>query len=366
MENVKVFYLVYGLTSGGIERYSVNLYKHMDKTNIQMDFIVKSSKKQFFDEQLKAAGGKKVPLESKNGGKISYLKNTFKVAKNGYSVAYFNLSEPSAVFKYPLICRLVGIKKIIIHSHNSSEDEKSSQKRFINWLARKYINKICTVKFACSDKAALWMFGEKGSKNYIFINNGIEVDKYSFNETIRNNIRHELGCEENTVMLGHVGRFVQQKNHKFLIDVFAKYIKINSDAKLVLIGVGPLKNEIEEVVKLKGLEDKVLFLGEKSNVNEYMQAMDIFLLPSFYEGLPVAGVEAQASGLKCLFSDVITRDADITGNIEYIDLNKGAGYWAQKVDEISGYKRIKQDENIIKSGFDIDSTAQLVRKYILQ
>ena len=301
MKSVKVFYLVYGLTSGGIERYSVNLYKYIDKSNLQLDFIVKTNEKEFFDDIFEAAGGKKIAIADGNKGKLFYLLNVCKIAKSGYDVAYFNLSSPSAVFKYPLICRLAGIKKIIIHSHNSHEDKINFLKGFVNWLGRRYINKICTVKFACSDRAAVWMFGKNNSHNYVLINNGIEVDKYSYNETIRDKYRIELGCDKNTLVIGHVGRFVRQKNHAFLIEIFNELIKIRPNSRLLLIGTGPLKGKIEAIVKNKNIEMNVIFAGEKSNVNDYMQAMDMFILPSLYEGLPIAGIEAQASGLRCFF-----------------------------------------------------------------
>lgn len=363
MDKARVFYLVYGLTSGGIENYSVNLFKHLDKKNIEIDFIVKFSKHEFLDDEFFAAGGKKVALNIENKGKLAYLINTIRVAKSGYNVGYFNLSEPSAVFKYPLICRLVGIKNIIIHSHNSSEDSSNFIKLIINWISRKLINRISSVKLACSDKAALWMFGS--TNDFVLINNGIEVDKYVYNNNVRKKIRDELLCNDNTVLLGHVGRFVKQKNHFFLIDIFEQFLKLNSNSKLLLIGVGPFFDKAKDRVKTKKLDDKVIFLGEKHNVNDYLQAMDAFLLPSLYEGLPVSGVEAQASGLKCFFSSSISKDTKITDNVEFINLSKGAEYWAKKIFENIHYIRINQRQTIIDKGFDIETTSKIIENFIL-
>lgn len=363
MDKAKVFYLVYGLTSGGIENYSVNLFKHIDKKNIQIDFIVKFSRHEFFDDDFYAAGGKKIAINIENKGKLAYLINTIRIAKSGYNVGYFNLSNPSDVFKYPLICRLAGIKKIIIHSHNSSEDSHNFIKNTINWISRKLINRISSVKLACSDKAAIWMFGK--ANDYILINNGIEVDKFVYKNKVRKEIRDELQCNENTVLLGHVGRFVKQKNHFFLINVFEKYIKLNSNSKLLLIGVGPYFHQIKALVKEKNLEDKVVFLGEKNNVNDYLQAMDLFLLPSLYEGLPISGVEAQASGLKCLFSNSISKDTKITDNVEFINLDSGAEYWANKIKDNVSYNRIDQSQAVIEKGFDIATTSKIIENCIL-
>ena len=364
MDNARVFYLVYGLTSGGIENYSVNLFKHIDKKNIQIDFIVKFSKHEFLDDEFFAAGGKKIALNVENKGKLAYLINMIRIAKSGYNVGHFNLSEPSAVFKYPLICRLVGIKKIIIHSHNSSEDTSNFIKLIINWISRILINRISSVKLACSDKAALWMFGK--TNDFVLINNGIEVDKYIYNCNVRKKIRGELHCKDDTVLLGHVGRFVKQKNHFFLIEIFDKFLKLNSNSKLLLIGVGPYFDKIKDFVKMKNINDKVIFLGEKNNVNDYLQAMDVFLLPSLYEGLPVSGVEAQASGLKCFFSSSISQDSKITDNVDFIDLEKGAEYWAKQITLNINYTRKNQRQVIVDKGFDIATTSKIIENYILE
>ena len=367
MRKNKVFYLVYGLTSGGIEKYSVNLFKYINKKKHKVDFIVKMEQKEFFDDLFYALGGKKIALSHGCTGNsiqriIIYLRNLYVTLKDGYNIAYFNLSSPSAVFKYPLISRILGIKKIIIHSHNSYEEKVGIIKKIINFFGRICINWIAYARFACSDKAAKWMFGNRilKLKKYSLIANGIEVDQYTFNPSSRANLRKILGIHDNQFVIGHVGRFVEQKNHEFIIDIFYELLTIQKNALLLLIGIGPLKNSIEEKVLKLGIKQNVIFLGERADVNDYMQVMDIFLLPSFYEGLPVVGIEAQAAGLKCFFSNTITKEADVTGNVEFIGINEDAITWAKKIKSKFMYERKSQKKSIEQAGFDIQSTAHLV------
>jgi len=370
---IKVFYLVYGLTSGGIERYSVNLYEHLNKKKYNFDFIVSKNNHDFLDDEFEAAGGVKVALGNKKIKnkviyKIDYLINLIRVAKNSYDIAYFNLSIPADVFKYPLICRVVGIKNIVIHSHNSSEGHISIFKRILNVFGRMYINKIATAKFACSDKAAAWMFGEKveKQKSYKLINNGLEVRDYDYNPKVREKIRASLEIEPDRMVIGHVGRFVDQKNHKFLLEVFKEVMVKEPNALLMLIGVGELQEAVKEQAAMLGISQNIKFLGEKKNVNELMQGMDVFLLPSLYEGLPVVGVEAQASGLHCVFSNTISSEADITGNVSFLSLNNSAKSWAEKVIESANISRKSEKNKIISSGYDIESATAQVEKTIDQ
>lgn len=371
MDKIRVFYMVYGLTSGGIEKYSISLYKHIDKEIIVMDFITKLDREEFFDRALYDLGGKKIPLSRNcHGNKLSkmiqYLKNVNKVIDTGYDVAYFNLSTPAAVFKYPLICKLHGIKNIIIHSHNSSEANGKMANKFLNALGRRYINHIAKEKFACSDKAAVWMYGKQAveKKSYTFIKNGLEIDKYTFNQSVREKLRKQYNFDKEALVIGHIGRFEKQKNHEFLIDIFAEVSRTRSNAYLVLIGVGSLEQSMEEKVKKYQLEDKVLFLGEISNVNEYLQMIDIFVLPSLFEGLPIVGIEAQAAGLKCFFSSTISREADITGNVLFVDLEAGAEGWANVILQHADYSRGSQKQAIREAGYDINFTSALVQERI--
>ncbi|QWF36063.1 glycosyltransferase [Latilactobacillus curvatus] len=364
----KVFYMVYSLTSGGIEKYSINIFKYINKNKYKLDFITKLDREEFFDRKLYEMGGLKIPLgkESRNSvlqRSFTLFRNAYTTAKSGYDLAYFNLSSPSAVFKYPLICRFAGIRKIIIHSHNSSESKFGLIGKIINFCGRLYINHIASERFACSDKAAEWMYGKKiaDSKKYTFIQNGLEVDKYTYNKDTRTKIRKQLGFTDNDFILGHIGRFESQKNHQFMIEMFDILSKRDSSAKLVLIGVGSLKSKIEALVKKKGLENKVLFLGEQENVNEFLQAMDVFILPSLYEGLPVVGIEAQSAGLKCVFSDTITKESDITGNVEFVTLdNKNS--WVKAIERCKGYIRTDQFKTITNAGYNIESTSKLVQE----
>lgn len=367
MKLIRVFYMVYSLTSGGIERYSINLYKNLDKKIIDMDFITKLDRVEFFDETLYSLGGKKIAVSAGckgTGGwyKWNVLRKAFKVAGEGYDIAYFNLSSPADVFKYPMICRLRGIKSIVVHSHNSSEESIGVFKNILNRLGREYINHIATEKFACSDKAAAWMFGEKcvQQKDYVYIKNGLEIDQYTFNQSIRTKVRRSLGISEDMLLVGHVGRFVLQKNHIFLLEAFKDVLAERENVVLILVGVGELKSQIEEIVEKNGLSRNVKFLGERSDVNELFQAMDIFVLPSLYEGLPFVGVEAQASGLKCLFADTITREADITGNVEFLPLEKDE--WKNKIVNHQYYERKNVAKDIECAGYNIKATAEIVQK----
>lgn len=364
----KIFYMVYSLTSGGIEKYSINLFKNINKKKYTLDFITKNDRKEFFDDELYSMGGVKIPLgkkltKSKICNMFKLFFNAFKVARKGYDLAYFNLSSPAAVFKYPLICKLAGIKKIIVHSHNSSEVKVGLGGKILNWLGRSYINKISSERFACSDKAAEWMYGYKvaNNHNYTFVQNGIEVNRYVYNRTTRNKIRMKLGFTDETFAIGHIGRFETQKNHQFLIEVFNQLSKKDINAKLVLIGVGSLKSKIKKLVKEKKLEDRVLFLGEQNKINELLQALDVFVLPSLYEGLPVVGIEAQSAGLKCVFSNTITEEADITGNVKFVELNN-VDSWVNAIEKCKNYIRKNQQKRIVNAGYDMRSTASLVQE----
>ncbi|WDT51921.1 glycosyltransferase [Lactiplantibacillus plantarum] len=368
---VKVFYLVYGLTSGGIERYSVNLYRRIDQSKYDLQFVVKHNTHDFFDDEFASAGGKKVIIgddrpHSKVWGKLVYLRNLIRIIRQGYDVAYFNLSTPGDVFKYPLICKLMGINKIIIHSHNSAQDEQGVMRKLINRLGRVYIKHIASVKFACSDMAAKWMFGERVMRNgeYQLINNGLEIEQYDFNQQIRSQLRSELGLDPHQLVIGHVGRFVEQKNHVRLLRVFQQVLKSQPNARLLLIGVGPLMSEIQKLAVQLQVASSVNFLGERTNVNEYLQAMDVFTLPSLYEGLPIAGVEAQAAGLPCVFADTISCEADITGNVKFLALSAPDKAWVKQLIEASHPVRMSQKVQIQTAGYDINYSTHQVEKTI--
>jgi len=369
----KIFYMVYSLTSGGIEKYSINLFKYIDKTKFRLDFITKIDRKEFFDQQLYALGGNKIPLAKKyTNSRILILfelfVNAVRVSRRGYDIGYFNLSSPSDVFKYPLICRISGIKKIVVHSHNSSNTNHRLSKRIANWLGRIVINIISSEKFACSDKAAEWMYGARVVKNksYTFVQNGLEVDKYLYNARVRDENRQKLGLSSANFVIGHIGRFENQKNHRFLINIFEAFLKNDKSAKLVLIGVGSLKKEIEQLVLEKHLQNSVLFLGERNNVNELLQVFDVFVLPSLFEGLPIVGVEAQAAGLKCVFADTITKEADITGNVSFLSLADSVKAWVNEIESFKNYQRKNQLQALVGAGYDISSTAKLVQSKLDQ
>ena len=221
------------------------------------------------------------------------------------------------------------MKVRIAHSH-STTNKKEHLRNFIKNILRLFSKKYATHYFACSELAGRWLFGDKtfNKGEVTVINNAIELEKYKFNEQTRDSLRAKYGLT-NQFVIGHIGRFMSQKNHTFLIDIFYEVVKRQHNSKLLLIGDGPLYDEIVNKVHTLNLDDKVVFTGVKQNAYDYYNAMDVFVLPSLYEGLPVVGVEAQANGLPIVTSDTVTRDLNIAGGVDYLSLGETASFWAK-------------------------------------
>lgn len=210
----------------------------------------------------------------------------------------------------------------IAHSHSTS-NPKEWKKNLLKNALRPFSKKYATDYFACSELAGRYLFGDKTfNKGEVkIIHNAIDVEKFKYDPEARKKLRKEIGIKDSDFVIGHIGRFVEQKNHRFLIDIFTKVKKEKKNAKLVLVGQGPLREEIEERVKNLGLEKDVFFLGQRSDTNKLYSVFDVFCLPSLYEGLPVVGVEAQANGVPCVFSDRITKEIFVSQNLEIIDID---------------------------------------------
>lgn len=255
-----------------------------------------------------------------------------------------------------------GVKRIILHSHAAGVDGRArSIKKILHDATKKRLKRHGSLFVACSDVAAKWMFPNINQNKIIMIHNGINLVDFKFCQNIRDEQRKQLGVT-NDYLVGHVGRFAYQKNHDFLIRAFAEIKKKISNAKLILIGEGILMNEVKNEAKKLGLQEDIIFYGACHNVNELMQAMDLFVLPSHFEGLPVVGVEAQAAGLPVLFSDQITKEARQTENVRFLSIENGQeSVWAQNAFEIknnNSYDRSLGEKVLENRGFSINNTVK--------
>ena len=366
MKKIKVLHVGMSYGYGGIESFIESYLNEIDSNKVQIDIlnVFECAQKEEFYKRLndKTQIHNLPNYRTKPFQFIRELKKLNK--KEKYDVFHYNMN--SAVYLIPLLAaKLCGIKVIISHSHNSAND-KGFLKTILHNLNRHFIPLLANVYFACSDKAGEWFYNKKITKSdkYYVIKNAINTKKYEFNEEVRKLKRKELELNDSTIVLGNVGRFKKQKNHDYLIDIFYEYQKNNSNTKLLLVGIGPLQDEIKQKVKSLNIDDKVVFLGQRKDVNELMQAMDIFILPSLYEGLPLVGIEAQSAGLPCLFSDTITRELEVTDNVKYIPLNDVMKWKDALINIENNNDRKKMRQLVVNDGYDInESSSRLVRIY---
>ena len=359
---IRIIHNIASLHFGGSQAFVMNLYNNINRDKIQFDFIVHKEERKDLYYQVERFGGR-IFVCPKYTGKnhFAYCKwwNEFFINHPEYHVIHGHVRSTAAIYlkiakKYGLIA--------IAHSHSTSNG--SGVCAIVKKMMQFPIRYTADYFFACSNKAGKWLYGKKilANPNYRVILNGIDVDKFSFNQNIRENIRKRLGINENEIVIGHVGRFTKPKNHKFLIDIYAEYHKINAASKLLMIGNGELYAAIQKQCKELDILDNVIMLGECFDTENYYQAMDVFIFPSLWEGLGIALIEAQANGLPCLVSDNIPQEAILTNNVKIIKLDF-TRKWIEGIADINPGTRYYIKEKLKK--YDICSIAELMENFYL-
>lgn len=351
---------------GGVEAVVMNYYRNIDHNKIQFDFICDSDSTNIPYDEIEQLGGK-VILISPYQKPLSYHKELKKVLEDGeYKIVHSHINALSVFSLFAAKRAKVPVR--IAHSHsttNKAEWKKNMLKQVLKPLSKLF----ATDYFACTEHAGRWLFGDKEyvKGNINLLNNAIDLEKFKYDEKIRKSKRKELGIENNTLVIGHIGRFVQQKNHSFLIDVFEKIHKKNPDSILLLAGQGPLMDEIKDKVNNLKLQDSVKFLGQRSDVSELYQVFDIFLLPSIYEGLGMVLIEAECSGLPCFVSKDVPEVAKVTNNLDFISLDIKPDIWANKIlEKLNNYKRKDCLKDVQKAGYDIKIEVKKLEEYYVK
>lgn len=351
------------LNRGGAESMLMNIYRKIDKNKLQFDFVANEREVPYeFEKEILDLGGRIFYVPKFNLiNYVEYKKRWKELLQNHpeWKVIHAHHTSPATII-FDVANKLNRVT--IAHSHIAGTEK--SLKFYLKKGLRYPLRYKSDYLFACSRNASEWMFGNGKGKNAYILYNAIESEKFTFNPEIRRLKREELGLNGKTV-IGHVGRMENQKNHKFLIEIYEQYQKINPDSILLLIGEGALKIQLQKIVKEKNLEQKVRFLGSRLDISDLLQAMDVFVMPSFYEGLPVTLVEAQASSLPIIASNTITDEVKVTDLISFLSLNESARVWAEKINSKNLISRTNQYGKIVNSGYDVNDTAKQIQKFYI-
>ena len=357
---IRILHIVSFMQRGGLETLIMNCYRHIDREKMQFDFIVHRDFRADYDDEIEALGGKIYRLPRLNPFSPAYRKALldFFHGHPEYKIVHCHLDCMSSI---PLAAaKQCGVPVRIAHAHSSNQtkDWKYPLKRF---FMRK-ISAVATHFFACSQTAGQWMFP---GQDVTIINNGVDTAQFSYDPNVRKEVRTELGLKQELV-LGHVGRFMPEKNHDFLIDIFAEVHKRVPDAKLILVGTGPLEANVRKKVSDLNLADNVDFLGVRSDVNRILQAVDVFVLPSLYEGLGISAVEAQTAGAYCVLSDTVPQICKMTDIVDFISLNSSPDQWADSIIAGGNVARVDHSTEVIQAGYDIRVTANWLQNFYLE
>ena len=347
---------------GGVEAVVMNYYRNIDRTKIQFDFICDSDSTNIPYDEIKKLGGK-VILIPPYQKVFKYHKKLKQVLKEGnYKIVHSHINTLSVFSLFAAKC--AGVPVRIAHSH-STTNKKEWKKNLLKQILKPFSKTFATDYMCCSELSGRWLFGNKEYEkgNVYLLNNAIDLDKFKYSKKIGKEKRKELGIKDDTLVIGHIGRFVAQKNHTFLIDIFNELHKKKKNSILLLIGQGPLMDEIKEKVEMLGISDSVKFLGQRGDVDELYQVFDVFCLPSLYEGLPVVGVEAQATGNLCILSDDMTKETKVLDSTKFMSLENTSEEWANAIlKDAKRYKKHDTKEEVSKYGFNIEKEAEKLEK----
>lgn len=363
MDSVKRI-LIAGLTEnkGGLESYIMNIYRNCDRNRLQFDFVIFGDKNIVYTDEIESLGGRIYHIpRKKQSVKLHYQKMREIFGHQKYEAVYFQFNmKPLSLdlFRY---AKKYGVEKRIIHSHNTTEPKMSVKDRIREKLADMKLDKYVNYRFACSYDAGKWMFG---NRDYKVIPNCVDCDDFRYDTERRNAKRKELNLE-NKYVIGTVGRLQPAKNPGYIIDIINAYTKKDKNAVLLHIGVGELKNTIDNKIKELNLQDNVIMLGQRSDIADLMNVMDAFILPSLHEGFPIVLVEAQATGLRCYVADNITGDCNITGNVKYLPIDTDPDIWADAIEQDKELERTDMSDVVRKKGYDIKTMAKEMEEFFL-
>lgn len=356
-EPIRVLHVVTYMGCGGLETMLMNYYRHIDRTKVQFDFLTHRKERHEYDDEIERLGGVIYRLPRLNPwspGYHSALNNFFRDHRE-YKIVHSHIDCMSGI---PLkAAKEAGIPVRIAHSHSNGQDKNF--KYILKLYYKRNIPNVATQLFACSEAAGKWMFG---NHEFTVLPNAIDIGKYTFDKQVREEVRKQFGLTDELVV-GHVGRFSAVKNHEFLLDLFEKIYQKNGNSKLLLVGGGSLEDELKTKAHQMRIEENVIFAGIRSDVANCMQAMDVFVLPSLYEGLGIVAIEAQAAGLPCCLSDTVSREAAVTDLAKFYTLKDGADAWAKWVCDCSQTARKDTSDDLREKGYDIESATHKIQDF---
>jgi len=362
---IRVLHVFGSLDVGGAENRTMDVYRRIDRSKIQFDFVVHIQEEGHYDEEVKRLGSLVFSFPKYKVYKSKEYKkywNTFLVKHPEYEIIHIHTTS---IAKSILSVAANKVPILITHSRNSMQT--GFLKNMYIKFSKKSIQSKSTHMLAVSEKAARYIYGDKlvNQQNVQIVKNGINASEFKYSESKREEMRRNFNIGEE-VVIGHIGRFVEQKNHDFLLKIFVQYKKIQPAAKLMLIGIGPLQEIIKSKVKELDLEKDVLFLGLRKDVKDILQAIDLLLFPSLFEGLPGVVLEAQAAGLPALVSSEMSSEVKITNFVEMLELGKSAIEWAEKMKELLE-KLTRRDtyEELLEAGYDIQSVVRWYETFYL-
>ena len=354
---------------GGIETYLIEQFRHLDKSKIDYDFVnITGEYSICYEDEILASGSKIFKVVSRHKNPLLHYWQWFNILlqnKGVYDVIVLNTNSLEYVF--PLVLgKVFGIPVRVIHSHNSGfENKQGLARRLLVGMNKKLLAWSANLRFACSQFAGQWMFKDNP---YHVIYNAIDIHKYDADLAVRDEMRQALNLDTALTLL-HVGRFSYQKNHSFLLDIFKEVHSIQPDSVLLLVGdtteESEFLTEVKRKIKAYGLENVVRLLGRRDDVNKIMQAADVLVMPSFFEGLTVVGIEAQASDLPLLLSDTVTKELGLLPSTQFISLEAGPTAWAEAIVNSKQHNRQSRYEELKAAGYDIGNETERVEKLLI-
>lgn len=359
---IRVLQIIGNVCGGGVEAVVMNYYRHIDRAKVQFDFVIDGYEKTLLDEEIVNLGGRVYKVERYSKNVLKQIYQIYRIVKdNKYEIVHSHMNT-LAVFSL-FAAWLGGARVRIVHNHSMAAPGER-MRTIMKYILRPFSKLFANRYAACSQLAARWMFGNiEREKAVAIFNNAIDLEQFSYREDVRKEYRKSLGIPESTYVVGHIGRFMYQKNHKFLVQIISELVKQDQDVRLLLIGDGPLRESIAIQACLAGLNEKVQFLGLRNDTASLYNVMDIFVLPSWYEGLPVVGVEAQANGLSCIVSDKVSDECSLTSSLSFLSLEKSAEEWANLILHSANGRNSHAERELTDAGFEIKIEAHKLQNF---